>query len=466
MNLAQKHTVYFLGIGGIGMSAIARYFKSKGIWVGGYDLTPSPITDALQEEEIPVHFEDTEEQIPREVKNSPSEKVLIVLTPAIPEENKEYNYLLSHNYEMIKRASVIGEISKDKFTIAVAGAHGKTSTCAVIVHLLKQAGIPFYGFLGGIATNYNTNYFEPPRGQNASVTVVEADEYDRSFLQLEPDVAVITSIDADHLDVYGNWEDLLNAYHQFANNIKQDGMLVSRHGLNISKPEQAKAHVQFDLNNGVDLFAENIRLQDRTYSFDLHAWDQSIASIKIGTPGDHNILNALAAIAATFDTIRNWKKVGNALHSFKGVKRRFEYILDTPEVVFIDDYAHHPRELDWTVQTLQNLYPAEKITGIFQPHLYSRTKDFYKEFAQALDQLDCVILLDIYPAREKPMKGVSSQLILEEMQNTENQLVSKEGLVEQIEANDHQVIATLGAGDIDRLVAPIKEKLMESRMSA
>ncbi len=453
--------IYFIGIGGIGMSALARYFNAIGKVVAGYDKTPSPITNALQEEGTAVQFEDDPASIPQSFINNQG-KSLIVYTPAIPYENKIFDFFKVREFTLYKRAAILGLLSQSKFTIAVGGAHGKTSTCAFIAHLLKVAGIDFYGFLGGVATNYATNFIKPDEGKDANILLAEADEYDRSFLQLTPDITVLTSGDADHLDVYGSHQALLDAYGEFAQQTKPNGLLIHHQEMDLPDVKEIES-LSFGLSRG-DWYANNIRVANHRYQFDLLRNDQK-TPIQCGLPGEHNVLNVIAGCAAlkNFDIHDSTYK--QASDSFKGVRRRFEYILEEPSVIFVDDYAHHPKELNFTIQTLQKLYPEENITGLFQPHLYSRTRDFANGFAEVLQQIDRVVLLPIYPAREKPIEGVSSRIIFEKMDHPDKHLLEKEEVVDFIREDKHKVITTLGAGDIDRLVNPIRKNLEEVRLS-
>lgn len=452
------HSVYLIGIGGIGMSALARYFQHKGKYVAGYDLTPSPITDRLQEEGISVHFKDDVNLIPEAFLNEEIANTLVVYTPAIPVNHKEFQYFKKAGYEMKKRAEVLGAIANQNFTIAIGGAHGKTTTSALIAHILKEARVPFYGFLGGIATNYGTNFLAPEKGQEASVMVIEADEYDRSFLQLRPNIAILTSAEPDHLDIYEDQNSLFKAYETFVHQLKEGGLLIHQVGIPLALPEQAKATYTFgDENSKADFRCENVQIKEHQFAFNLIVDSKNLGEFYSGIPGKHNIKNVLAAIAASKALLRDSAVIKKALNNFQGVQRRFEYVLDDRGLTFIDDYAHHPSELNYTISTAQQLYPDDSITGIFQPHLYTRTRDFAAGFAAALDQLDRAILLPIYPARETPIEGVSSQMILDQMANPNKLLVNKEDLVATLLKDNNRVFLTLGAGDIDRLVQPIKE---------
>lgn len=463
MNWDKVRYIYFIGIGGIGMSGLARYFYSRGYQVAGYDRTASGITDELQSTGIPVHFHVDVDAIPPEFLNSP-DQCLVVYTPAVPPHHKELNYLQSEGFTVLKRAQVLGILTRDKFTIAVAGAHGKTSTATLITHLLITAGIPCYSFLGGISTNYESNYIQPPEDKGSNIMVVEADEYDRSFLRLSPDIGVLTSTDPDHLDIYHSPENLTDAYRQFASQIKQDGLLVMKNGTPVEPPEQVNQITTFSLKDPESgYYAKDLKILDHRYTFNIQAPGSVISDIQLGTPGDHNVLNALAAVASIRSLIRDTNTIRKGLSTYRGVKRRFEVILDTQNTIYIDDYAHHPSELRYTLETIRRLYPEEKVTAIFQPHLYSRTRDFAGEFAKVLSRFDKIILLDIYPAREEPIEGVNSKMILEMIPNENKALLNWSELIQQIKAEKNKIIITIGAGDIDRLVEPIKATLQITR---
>ncbi|MEX0966782.1 MAG: UDP-N-acetylmuramate--L-alanine ligase [Bacteroidia bacterium] len=450
--------IYFIGIGGIGMSALASYFKLKGHIVAGYDRTPSEITEMLKAQNIPVHFEDNVEQIPQEFREK--NNVLVVYTPAVPASHSELNYFKNNGFEIKKRSQVLAEVVNFKYTIAVAGTHGKTTTAAMIVNILREAKMPMLAFLGGIATNIQSNFYSYENGKEA-IAVAEADEFDRSFLQLNPDVAVITSMDSDHLDVYADADQLTAAYIEFSNRIRNKGTLAVRQGLNIKKPEIAEKLVSFGIEDDSDITAENIRIENGHFVFELNEKQKQTFTIKMLVPGRHNVLNALAAFAATANLVESPQQVKKGLESFTGVHRRFEYHLRTPEMVYVDDYAHHPEELRQTILALQELYPQKKVTGIFQPHLYSRTRDFAESFAQSLSLLDEVVLLPVYPAREEPIPGVDAEMILNRMTLADKHLVKKEHLLGFLQTHKVEVLATLGAGDIDRLAGPIANLLRQ-----
>ena len=450
--------VYLIGIGGIGMSALARYFRHIGCEVAGYDRTPSALTDELGKEGMQIHFEDNIEAI------SPSffedkTKTLIIYTPAIPKGHKEFNYFVDNGFTVKKRSEVLAMLSANKKTIAVAGTHGKTSTSALIVHILKTANIPFYGFLGGIAANYNTNFFAPAKDE-ADLIVVEADEYDRSFLRLHPDIAIITAIEADHLDIYGTLEELQKAYYAFADLVSENGSLILQENVPFHEGYKKKI-ISYGLSGKSVCNANHIRVESGKYVFDAHINGETLAKLKLSVPGYHTIENSLAAMASVWELVEDKNIFYKAFESFRGVHRRFEVIVDNGKTAFIDDYAHHPTEIATTIRTLRELYPGKHITGIFQPHLFSRTQDLAKEFAEQLSKLDEAILLPIYPAREQPIPGVTSSIILDKISNANKKLMTKEELLDYISKNDFEVIATIGAGDIDRLVAPIKKTLEE-----
>ncbi len=446
MNLSQIHNVYFIGIGGIGMSALARYFKTIGKNVAGYDKTPTSLTDQLIESGIAIHFEDNIELIPIDFY---SENTLVVITPAVPKSHSEWNYFLGSHFQIKKRAEVLGIITKDTFCFAVAGTHGKTTTSSILGHILFESGADVTSFLGGIVENYNSNLI----GNGKTITVVEADEFDRSFLHLYPNIACITSMDADHLDIYGDSATIEASFVEFAEKIQDKSNLFIAKGL----PLQG---ITVAVNEDANYTAFNIRIENSQYVFDVQTPTEVIENLQFGLPGKHNLMNALMAIAMakTFGTTS--EDIAKALHSFKGIKRRFSYQIKTDKVVYIDDYAHHPTEINAVVQAVSELYPNQKVLAIFQPHLFSRTRDFIDDFAQSLSQFSNTILLDIYPAREMPIEGVNSKWLLTKMTNINKQLVSKENLIEAIKNSDEKIIVTIGAGDIGELVNDIKTALL------
>jgi len=397
LNLENIHNIYFVGIGGIGMSAIANYFKSNGKNVAGYDKVSTEITKSLEEIGISVHFEDSIDLIPKEFRNK--ENTLIIYTPAIPKNHAELNYFLENKFNVLKRSEILGEITKNSFCLAVAGTHGKTTTSTILGHIFKEADLNATSFLGGISENYNSNLI---LGGN-EISIVEADEFDRSFLKLAPNIACITSMDADHLDIYGDHSELQKSFKEFAN--KVSNTLIIRKGL----PIKGKT---YGLNENADFDAKNLRIEEGTYIFDVQTPTEIIQNIKINLPGKHNVLNAVAALAMANSYGVSLQVIARALLSFKGIKRRFSYKIKADNLVLIDDYAHHPTEINAIVDSVKEMYPSKKVLGIFQPHLFSRTRDFIDDFATSLSRFDELILLDIYPARELPIEGVTSGWLL------------------------------------------------------
>jgi UDP-N-acetylmuramate--alanine ligase len=439
--------IYFIGIGGIGMSAIAGYFNAKGVVVSGYDKTPTPLTKQLVSEGIAVHFEDNIEFIDKAAQ-------LVVYTPAVPKDHTELNYYQQNNYTVVKRSDVLGTITNSSFNICVAGTHGKTTTSTMVAHILRHSAFGCNAFLGGIASNYNSNFWSSEK----NVCVVEADEYDRSFLKLNPDVAIITAMDPDHLDIYGTAENVEQAFIDFSGKVKKGGLLISKYGLKRSDELKAGNHISYHLNNDkADVYATNIRTDNGSYSFDLVTKEWQLNNVVLNMGGMHNIENVIAAITVAHHLNIDDEKIKAAVSSFKGVKRRFEYIVKNDAVVYIDDYAHHPDELKALLGGAKNLFPGRKCTVIFQPHLFSRTKDFADAFAATLDMADEIILLPIYPARELPMEGVISEMILNKMKNANRSVKTKDETLQWLTANKRALIITAGAGDIDTLIEPVKE---------
>jgi UDP-N-acetylmuramate--alanine ligase len=445
MNLNQIHNVYFIGIGGIGMSALARYFKFIGKNVSGYDKTPSTLTSELIESGIAIHFEDNIDLIPKDYF---VENTLVIITPAVPTHHSEWNYFLERDYHVKKRAEVLGIITKDTFCLAVAGTHGKTTTSSILGHILYESGADVTAFIGGIVENYNSNLI----GSGKTVTVVEADEFDRSFLHLHPNIACVTSMDADHLDIYGDDASIKASFKEFADKVEDKNKLFVINGLPLEG-------VTVGANDDSQFVAHNIRIENGWYVFDVKTPTENIQNLKFGLPGKHNLTNALLALAMarTFGTPT--ESIAKALATFKGVKRRFSFQIRKPEFVYIDDYAHHPTEINAVYQAVRELYPNQKVLAVFQPHLFSRTKDFADDFAKSLSQFDEVLLLDIYPARELPMEGITSQWLLNKIENKNKKLVQKEELIPLLKAFDGTVIVTIGAGDIGEMVVNIKKEL-------
>lgn len=448
MELENVSRVYLIGVGGIGMSGLARYFNKRGADVCGYDKTSTPLTDALQSEGIPVVFLDNTDLIPVQFQtNDPG--TLIIYTPAIPKDSVILNYFKSKGFSLKKRSEVLGIISKGMFTIAVAGTHGKTTTSSIIAHLLKDSGYDCSAFLGGIASNYNTNILF---GDNNTM-VVEADEYDRSFLTLHPDIAVITSMDADHLDIYGDAAHLTESFQLFAGQLKPGGILINRKGLELEGGQTYAA------NEEAEIQAQNIRVENGSFWFDFRNQSVTIENLQLALPGVHNIENALAAIEVALLLEISVEKIRQALANFKGVKRRFEYIVRSGEHIYIDDYAHHPEELRACITAVKTLYPGKKLTTVFQPHLFTRTRDFAEGFAEVLAMTDELIMLDIYPARELPIEGINSAMIMEKVLINDKKILSKQETLEHIKVEMPELVLTVGAGDIDTLVKPLKNIL-------
>ncbi len=449
MDLNQTHKIFFIGIGGIGMSALARYFKYQGKDISGYDLTPTPLTDALQSEGINVQFDENTDKLPDDVD-------LVIYTPAIPKDNFLFvHYQKAAHIPLLKRSEVLGILSENSFTIAVAGTHGKTSISAITAQLLKSAGLNVTALIGGIGKNFGSNVV---LSENPEYLLLEADEYDRSFLTLKPDIAVVSSIDEDHLDVYNNINSLLEGFRRFTERINPGGVLISRSGLQ-TKLQFDGETVSYGTDREADIHADNIVVRNGQFVFDLVSDKMKIGNISLQVPGLHYIENALAAMAVGIQLGLNEKQIKRGAETFAGVERRFD-VLYTGDVVFIDDYAHHPEEIRATVSAARKLYPGRKISGAFQPHLYSRTRDLADDFAAALSALDAVILLDIYPARENPIPGVSSEMILTKLTVHQKYLMSKAELVEYAGQLTNEVFLTMGAGDIGLLVNDIKNRIM------
>jgi UDP-N-acetylmuramate--alanine ligase len=452
MNIDQLKSVYFLGIGGIGMSALARYFNSMGVKISGYDKTSTPLTDQLMNQGMHIHFEENIRLIPEEID-------LVVYTPAIPPGHEELQYLIQKKLPLKKRAEVLGMISGKGKTIAIAGTHGKTTTATLIAHILKIAGTDVMAFLGGISKNYDSNFITTSPHHHITTStfiVVEADEFDKSFLQLHPSVAVITSTDADHLDIYGTIEDMENTYREFTGMLIPGGDLILKKGVNIVPLQGTTNSVfSYDVENKADYFAANLKVNNGTYFFDLHTPAGLIKELTVGIPGRFNLENAIAALSVADRIGISEEVMRDSLKSFKGVQRRFDFHIRRPDFVYMDDYAHHPEELKACIGAVKEVYPGKKITGVFQPHLYSRTRDFADAFARSLEILDDVILLDIYPARETPIEGVDSAMLLNKIRSKNKTLCTRENLIEELILRKPEVLLTLGAGDIDQLVSPI-----------
>lgn len=452
MNLENYDNVYFLGIGGIGMSALARWFNVNEFVVSGYDKTQTALTDALEEEEIFIHFDDNIDRLPKAICSG---NTLVIYTPAIPESSHLFQHFVDSGITMMKRAQVLGLLTKNMKCVAVAGTHGKTTTSSMIAHILKNAGLNCAAFLGGITQNYKTNFLLNDVTQADPVVVVEADEYDRSFLHLSPDVAVITSIEVDHLDIYKDAEDFSNTFREFVSKIDKDGNLIVNDLVrNIVENNFSGDIVGYGIDNG-KINAKNLRIEDAKVVFDYKNEELIIDNCSMSFPGRHNVENAIAAISAALQLGVSPEKIQEGLASFKGVKRRFEYHINNDRIL-IDDYAHHPTEVRAFISAVKEFYPNESILVIFQPHLFSRTQDFMSEFAEALSLADEIVLLDIYPARELPIEGVHASVLLDIITAKKKCLVEKSELEAFVKDSKAKIVATVGAGDIDKEIDKIK----------
>lgn len=460
-DMHQYKLYYFLGIGGIGMSALARYFKLKNKIVIGYDKVKSDLTAQLTKEGIECYYKEDLQQLTNRIKNFSKDEILVIYTPAIPKEHLELKYFQEHHFNIKKRAEVLGCIANKYHCIAVAGTHGKTTTTAMITHIFNQSHQNIISFVGGIMSNYQTNFtFNIEKDAHKIFSIVEADEYDKSFLQLHPETAVITSIDADHLDIYSTYQNLIDTYIAFSENIKNNGRLIVNKS--VDKFFSNKGNIStFAVNLNGQIMASNLKFQNNKMLFDLHIENQTFKEVELGVPGQHNVMNALAAIAVARNYNLSFENILNAVKTFNGVKRRFEFHIKSDNFVLIDDYAHHPEEIKAFLQAVRILYPNKKITSVFQPHLYSRTKDFMDEFARVLSEYsDEVILLDIYPAREQPIEGTHSQALLNKISISNKKLVQKKELVNYLFNTHQEVVLTIGAGDIELLVPEIKQKFL------
>ncbi|WP_291865961.1 UDP-N-acetylmuramate--L-alanine ligase [Maribacter sp.] len=449
MDLKQIHNVYFIGIGGIGMSALARYFKFINKNVVGYDKTETPLTKELQSIGIAIHYEDDVEGIASEYLDA--SKTLVVYTPAVSTAHGEYQYFLSNGFVIKKRSEVLGLITKDTFCFAVAGTHGKTTTSSILAHLLKETGTPITAFLGGISEDFNSNFLL----EGTDYSVVEADEFDRSFLQLSPNVSCITSMDADHLDIYGTEKELQNSFNDFAKRLKPNGKLFVRNGLPIKG-------ITYGIEDDSDFCIRNLRIEHGAYIFDLETPDTVLTGITFSKPGRHNLLNGLVAFAMAIQAGSPANRLAKALGTFKGVQRRFSYQIKNENLVYIDDYAHHPTEINAVHNAIYEMHPNKKVVAVFQPHLFSRTKDFVDDFADSLAKFDAILLLDIYPARESPIEGVTSEWLLSKIKNPNKKLINKTNLLSEIKQQNPEVLVTMGAGDIGLQVQKIKKQLQDA----
>lgn len=461
MTILNYKLYYFLGIGGIGMSALARFFKHHGKEVYGYDKTATALTDQLQEEGIICYFNEDTERLKKLLQRFRAEEVLVIYTPAIPKEHVEYLYLQSaSDYLLLKRSQVLGAITAAYRTIAIAGTHGKTTTTTLVTHILKSAGINCYSFMGGISRNYNTNLLLGNTNDPDAFIVVEADEYDRSFLTLSPYIALITSVDADHLDIYGDKDAVKESYLLFSEKVKSDGILIVKKNVD-NELTLTNKRLIYSLNLNTEYCADSITIEDAQFTYNIKSPVEPINGVVNGLPGIHNVENAIAAVCIAQQLGIKGEQIKAALRSFTGVKRRFDYRVKTDRCIYIDDYAHHPEELKACIQSVRRLYPGKKLTGIFQPHLFSRTRDFADEFAVALDELDVCVLLEIYPAREKPIEGITSEWLIGKMKLAEKQVLSKQEVLKYVSEHKPELLLTMGAGDIDTLVSPL-EKLINA----
>lgn len=457
MEFDQINSIYFVGIGGIGMSALARYFKANGYRVAGYDRTQTQLTSELQKEDIGIHFEDKLELIGMDY-NTP-ENTLVVYTPAIPNSNKQLNYFRNNKYEVKKRSEVLGILTRQRKGICVAGTHGKTTISTMISHLLKQSKVDCSAFLGGVSQNYETNLL---LSDKSDYVVLEADEFDRSFLQLSPFLALISSVDADHLDIYGDDDSVKKSFAEFASLVKEGGVLLVKKEIDFQfdLKTEVKRYTYSLMDTSADFYAQNMSLKDGLYVFDLCTPQGIVSDLLLGVPGLVNVENAVGACASAYLVGVKGVEIKNALPNFKGIRRRFDYRIKRDDFVLIDDYAHHPEEIKATIKSVRALYSDKKVTGVFQPHLFSRTKDFYKEFAISLSALDELILLDIYPAREKPVEGVTSSLIFDLVDLPVKMISPKEDLFFQIKKLNPEVLLMMGAGDIDKEIDEVAKKMM------
>ncbi len=452
MNLNSIHSVYFIGIGGIGMSAIARFFNQRGVQVSGFDKTETPLTIQLQHEGIDIHYTEDVSLVNKKVD-------LVIYTPAIPANNAELVWYQQNNYKVVKRSDVLQMISEEMDAVCVAGTHGKTTISTLIAHILRHTQYGCNAFLGGISANYDVNYWSSEN----HCAVIEADEYDRSFLKLFPYIAVVTAMDADHLDIYGTAEEMEKCYLAFISQVKDT--LIYKHGLKHSSWFSVPHKVSYSLqNDAAGYYASDIQMQHGGYTFNFNKGEESIGQIKLNIGGLHNVENTVAALSVCNVMKLDFEKVKLAIEDFKGVKRRFEYILKNDKIIYIDDYAHHPEELRMLLQSAKALFPGKKVSVVFQPHLFSRTRDFAEGFAESLDIADEVVLLDIYPARELPIEGVTSEIILDKMGLNNRHILSKESVLKWVESSQIDVLITAGAGDIDQLVSPIKQLLQNKSL--
>jgi UDP-N-acetylmuramate--alanine ligase len=452
IDVQKISSIYFIGIGGIGMSALARYYNFHGKKVSGYDKTETALTKALVAEGIPVHYEDDPELASKDAD-------LVVYTPAVPRGHRELQYFIENNFPLYKRSDVLGLITNSSFNIAVAGTHGKTTISTMVAHILRDSGYGCNAFLGGISVNYHSNFWSHKR----NVSVIEADEYDRSFLKLSPDIAVITAMDADHLDIYGDERTMQDAFIEFSGKLKPGGLLITKYGLPQATRFEAERHMTYSLDDkAADIYCSDIRMQRGVYQFDVKTKNWQLNKVKLNMGGMHNIHNMIAAIAVAHELGIDDASIGKAVESFKGVKRRFEYHLNSEQLVYVDDYAHHPEELRALINGAKSLFSEYYCIVVFQPHLFSRTRDFAAEFAETLDLADETVLLPIYPARELPIEGVTSAMLVDKMKQPAVRIINKnevllylESILQRRGEQQKLLLITAGAGDIDTLVTPL-----------
>ncbi|WP_276389758.1 UDP-N-acetylmuramate--L-alanine ligase [Eudoraea chungangensis] len=450
MKLNDIQRVYFIGIGGIGMSALARYFKVLEKEVAGYDKTKTPLTEEISALGVTITYEDSLDDFPESFRAK--ENTLIVYTPAVSMEHKQLKYFKENGYLVLKRSAVLGLITRDTYCFAVAGTHGKTTTSSILAHLLKETNTPFTAFLGGISEDFNSNFWF---GGN-TYSVVEADEYDRSFLQLVPDVACITSMDADHLDIYGTPSELKKAFVEFVGKIKPKGSLVVRNGLPLKG-------LTYGIEDNSDYCIRNLKIVDGVYVFDVETPNLTLKKVRFNKPGKHNLLNGLAAFSMALQIGSSPEELANALATFKGVRRRFSYQIKTEDFVFIDDYAHHPKEIEAVYEAISEMHPNKKNLVIFQPHLFTRTKDFGDEFARSLTRFNSILLLDIYPAREKPIEGITAKWLMDKIPNPSKKIIAKKEILNEIKSQNPEVLITLGAGDIGLEIKELSKNLAHEK---
>jgi len=450
--------IYFVGIGGIGMSALARYFHKKGYHVSGYDKVQTKLTNTLVAEGIEITYRDDLQELPASIIENKS-STLIVYTPAIPKENRILAFFMADSFTVLKRAKLLAMISEKSLSVGVAGTHGKTTTASILAHILYQSELGCNAFLGGIANNYDSNLLLHDASE---ITVLEADEYDRSFLNLTPPMAVITSMDPDHLDIYSEVEEFRKSFLAYAECVKENGLLVYHQSLKEHFEKYSKRTLSYGIGQDADIAAVNVRVEDGVFRFDVSIKEKVYSDFSLGLPGNYNVENALAAIAISYSLDLEMNEIRDNLKSYAGVYRRFQYQYRSEEITYVDDYAHHPTEIKAVYQAARQLFPTKKLTCVFQPHLFSRTKDFMSDFAEILSKFDEIILLEIYPAREKPMPGITSKTLLELVTNANKSLFAKEELLEHIIGKELEVLFTLGAGDIDTLVKPLKDHFIGS----